>query len=77
MTKQLLTNSRSTSFKLCRRRHWYEYEIGLRPTVDAKALRMGSAFHEGLHHLRISIGDDEFAMKEALEAVRGCYESLG
>ncbi len=52
MTKQLLTNSRSTSFKLCRRRHWYEYEIGLRPTVDAKALRMGSAFHELLDRLR-------------------------
>ncbi len=48
MKKQLLTNSRAASFKSCRKKHWYEYEIGLRKRVDAKALRMGSAGHEAL-----------------------------
>lgn len=46
--KELLTNSRATSFKRCRRRHWFEYEQGLRPVEEGKALRMGSAVHEGL-----------------------------
>ena len=50
--KILLTNSRAESFKKCRRRHWYEYEMGLRPVEDAKALRMGSAFHSGLEVLK-------------------------
>ena len=48
MKKQLLTNSRAASFKSCRKKHWFEYEIGLRKQVDAKALRMGSAGHEAL-----------------------------
>lgn len=49
--KELLTHSRQDSFKTCRRKHWYSYELGLRPIDDAKALRMGSAFHAGLQQL--------------------------
>jgi len=45
---QLITHSRASSFKRCRRRHWYEYEIGLRREVDPKALRIGIAIHLGL-----------------------------
>jgi len=71
MTPQLLTNSRSTSFKVCRRRHWYEYEIGLRPIVDAKALRMGTAFHVGLEQLKASAD-----IEDAVEKVGRFYESL-
>ena len=51
MTKQLITHSRQHSFKSCRRRHWWEYEIGLRKETDAKALRMGTAGHAGLEVL--------------------------
>jgi len=43
-----LTNSRISSFKSCRKKSWFEYEIGLRREVDPKALRMGSAYHDGL-----------------------------
>ncbi len=50
--KQLLTHSRMNSFKRCRRRHWWEYEIGLRKDTDARALRMGSAGHAGLDALK-------------------------
>lgn len=52
MTKSLITNSRATSFKRCRRRHWWEYELQIRPENDAKALRMGSAVHAGLDVLK-------------------------
>lgn len=52
MVKQLLTHSRGASFKTCRRRHFWEYEVGLRRDVDAKALRIGSAGHDALDCLR-------------------------
>ena len=52
MSKSLITNSRATSFKRCRRRHWWEYENQIRPETDAKALRMGSAVHAGLDVLK-------------------------
>jgi len=52
MSKSLITNSRATSFKRCRRRHWWEYEQRIRPETDARALRMGSAVHAGLDVLK-------------------------
>ena len=55
---QTLTFSRSQSFKACRRRHWYAYELGLRPVADPRALRMGHAFHLGLDCLKQSQADD-------------------
>lgn len=64
---QLLTNSRAESFKKCRRRHWYEYEMGLRPIEDTKALRMGSAFHAGLEVMKAG-GD-----MEAVQAAVGAF----
>jgi hypothetical protein len=50
--RELITNSRATSFKRCRRRHWFEYEQGIRPAEEGKALRMGSAVHAGLDILK-------------------------
>lgn len=58
MDKELMTNSRATSFKRCRRRHWYEYEQRLRPEEEGKALRMGSSFHSGVDVLKIGGGLD-------------------
>jgi len=46
--KQLSTHSRRAAFKTCRRKHWFSYELGIRRDTDAKALRMGSAYHKGL-----------------------------
>lgn len=48
MSKERMTHSRMQSFKLCRKKHYWEYEVGMRKELDAKALRMGSAGHEGL-----------------------------
>ena len=45
---ELLTYSRQASFKTCRKAHWFGYEQRIRPVVDAKALRQGSAYHAGL-----------------------------
>lgn len=52
MSKEIITNSRATSFKRCRRRHWFEYEERIRPAEEGRALRMGSAVHAGLDALK-------------------------
>lgn len=46
-----LTHSRLGSYKTCRMKHWFEYEQGLRPREDAKALRMGAIWHLALEEL--------------------------
>lgn len=46
-----LTHSRMGNFKACRKRHWYAYEHGIRSVLDGRALRMGSAFHQGVETL--------------------------
>ena len=44
-TKELLTQSRMSTYLNCQRQHYYRYELGLRPVDDAEALRMGTAIH--------------------------------
>lgn len=46
-----LTHSRAASFKQCRKASYYAYELGIRREVDAKPLRMGTAYHNGLEVL--------------------------
>src|SRR5687768_7362217 len=67
----LLTHSRQDTFKACPRRHWYAYERGVRPVSDAKALRMGSAFHAGVECLGRGEGIDA-----ACQAVRDRYFAI-
>ena len=66
--KQKLTHSRMASFKACRRRHWWEYEVGLRRQTDARALRVGTAVHTGLDVLK-----GGFGLPEAIEAIGDLY----
>jgi len=54
--RELLTHSRMSAFKECRRKHWYSYELGLRRIDDARALRMGSAMHDGIDALGNNLG---------------------
>jgi len=42
-----LTHSRMATAKSCLRKHQYRYELGIRGIKEAKALRMGTAFHRG------------------------------
>lgn len=67
---EVLTHSRIQSFKRCRRRHWFEYEIGMRPSTDAKALRMGTAYHDGLEQLHQGNG-----ITAAIQAAWASYEN--
>lgn len=58
----LLTHSSKLAFQSCRKRYWYSYHQRLRKTVDAKALRLGSNWHEALEHLAV-FQDQEGATK--------------
>jgi hypothetical protein len=69
-TKQLLTHSSMHSFKVCRKRYFWEYTCGVRRVTDAKALRMGSAYHNGLDFLK-----RDGSTNGAIEAVRASYET--
>ena len=44
----LITHSRSSSFRMCPRRHHYEYNLGIRTSGQANYYRIGHAIHAGL-----------------------------
>lgn len=48
--RDLLTNSRIRCFQTCRRKHYYDYELGIErvESEDREALVFGSLFHEAL-----------------------------
>lgn len=64
----VLTHSAESTFKTCQRRFFLRYKLGLVPSHDSDALRIGSAFHLGLEHAKA--GADEAAIEKA---VRGAY----
>ncbi len=71
MIKELLTHSRQQAFKTCRKKAWFGYEIGLRRTTDAKALRMGTAGHDGVECL-----GKGGTLDEAIAVVRSHYDNM-
>jgi len=44
----IITHSEMQTAKTCLRKEFLSYKLGIRPIADAKPLRMGKAFHEGL-----------------------------
>lgn len=68
---QLLTHSRQDTWKTCRRKHYYAYDLGMRPIHDARALRMGSAFDDGVSTLGRGESTDA-----ACEAVNSHYAKI-
>ncbi len=48
---ELLTHSRQDCFKVCRKKHQFSYELGIRKTAAAKALRIGTNGHNALEIL--------------------------
>ena len=48
--RNLLTNSRISTYQTCRRKHYYRYELGIRKQnqEDSEALHFGSLMHEAL-----------------------------
>lgn len=47
----LLTHSRMACFKKCPKKHYFQYELGVRTSKPADALRVGSAVHKCLEKL--------------------------
>lgn len=47
-TVELLTHSRMQCFKTCRRKHQFQYELGIRRERKSQPLRVGEAVHVGL-----------------------------
>lgn len=66
MPSSKLTHSRIGTYKTCPKKHYFAYELGLRPARQAKPLRFGNAIHEALD--RRAKGDDvETAIGAGLE----------
>ena len=68
---ELLTHSRQAAFKACRKMHHFQYILGIRRETDAKALRQGTAFHDGLE----ALGSGE-TIEDALERVEARYQIM-
>ena len=69
--QDMLTHSRMSCFRTCNRKHYFSYELGIRPDRDATALRIGGCVHKALESLWRD-GD----LDAALEAVASNYEVL-
>jgi len=67
----VLTNSRLSCAKSCRRKHYFRYELGVRPQSDAVYFRIGGAFHKGVELRRKGL-DQDAAILEAVAS----YETL-
>ncbi|MEN6535019.1 MAG: PD-(D/E)XK nuclease family protein [Bryobacteraceae bacterium] len=63
-TRELLTNSRTASFRRCPRQHFYRYELAIRSTAERAPLRDGSAFHAGREAFAMT-GDPDAALEAA------------
>lgn len=61
--KDLLTNSRIRTFQTCKRKHFFEYELGIeRQDEDEKeALYFGRLYHKGLDSWWSEIGGEYYA----------------
>lgn len=46
--QQILTHSRLSCFRACPKKHFWRYEVGLRPDEDSHPLRIGQMFHRAL-----------------------------
>ena len=66
----LLTHSRLSTFRTCRRRHMFRYTQGLVSTGTRRPLRLGSAFHLGLE-LAAKGTEPEAAITQAVET---CFD---
>jgi len=58
--------------KSCLRRHYYAYEMGLRPIRESTPLRMGSCIHNGIDVFMTS-GEEDFE-ERILTAIRAATE---
>lgn len=48
----ILTHSREQTYRTCNRKHYFAYELGLRPKHNADPLRKGGLFHHGIEQIK-------------------------
>jgi len=65
----VLTHSSMAMFKGCKRKYFYAYEMGWRPKQKSRALRLGSAYHEGLDAMAC-----HKSMEEVYQLIDGLYD---
>jgi hypothetical protein len=65
---RLLTHSAEAAYKLCPRKYYLGYQLGLRPSFQSDALRLGSAFHLGLESLKAGEG-----LEAGVASIRASY----
>jgi hypothetical protein len=74
--REVLTNSRIRCFQTCRRKEFYEYELGIerQDEEEREALFFGTLMHRGLEAWWLSLMEKEHApeSKTAGELVRSC-----
>lgn len=68
---QTMTFSRQDCFKQCPKKHQFAYELGIRPSEDATALRMGSSFHDAL-----KAAANQATFNEAIAVIRERYDAI-
>jgi RecB family exonuclease len=72
-----LTHSRMACAKACLRRHYYAFEMGLRPARESTPLRMGGSFHRGVEAFSTTqAGTFEEAVMAAIQAATAQYETV-
>lgn len=64
-----ITNSSISTFKTCRRKYYWAYELGLRPDRERACLRIGSMVHEGLDLLAKGV-----PLNDVVEVLGKIYE---
>lgn len=65
-----LTASRFTSARTCQRKHYFEYQLGVRPVGRSRNLAVGTAIHEGLAAWWYFSPEDE---NERIERMLGAF----
>ena len=68
---QLITNSRLSSFRQCRRLHYYGYELMRRPRKISEAMGFGTVFHAGLEQWWLAWMERDGREKYALDLAHG------
>lgn len=77
MTAQLLTHSRMACAKACLKKHFFMYELGIRPVRESDALTIGRALHTSLEAFAAAPKEDfDAAVLQALKVVAEQYEVM-
>jgi hypothetical protein len=72
-----LSPSAITTLKMCPKKYYLSYILGLRPTEDTESQRMGTLWHECLHILSLKEGDKCYVCSQNNSNNNDCYICSG